>query len=90
MIHLQHIIEAQQFSRENLLDLFEHADHMRDLVKNQGCTDTLHNKAMVVLFYQPSTRTRLSFETAMVRLGGALCVHRERARFLFTCQGRKP
>jgi aspartate carbamoyltransferase catalytic subunit len=70
MIHLDHVIEAQQFSREGLLDLFREADQMKLLVKEQGCTETLHNKVMVVLFYQPSTRTRLSFETAMVRLGG--------------------
>ena len=70
MIHLKHVVEAQQFSREGLLDLFIEADLMKRLVKEQGCTDTLRSKVMVVLFYQPSTRTRLSFETSMVRLGG--------------------
>lgn len=70
MIHLQHVVEAQQFSREGLMDLFSESNRMRELVRDQGCTETLHNKVMVVLFYQPSTRTRLSFECAMVRLGG--------------------
>lgn len=66
-----HIVESQQFSREDLDSLFDRADSMRELVRTKGVTDTLRDKVMVVLFYQPSTRTRLSFETAMSRLGGS-------------------
>ena len=65
MDEIFHITESQQFSREDLDDLFNQADEMEVLVKKQGVTDTLRDKVMVVLFYQPSTRTRLSFETAM-------------------------
>ncbi len=70
MITLTHVTEAQQFSREGLMELCSAAERMKQLVREQGCTNTLQNKVMVVLFYQPSTRTRLSFESAMVRLGG--------------------
>jgi len=60
-----HITESQQFSREDLNDLFDQADVMEGLVERQGVTDTLRDKVMVVLFYQPSTRTRLRVGTAM-------------------------
>jgi aspartate carbamoyltransferase catalytic subunit len=70
MQEIRHIVESQQFSREDLDELFIRADEMEQLVKRQGVTDVLSDKIMAVLFYQPSTRTRLSFETAMSRLGG--------------------
>ena len=60
-----HVIESQQFSREILFQLFKKADELRI-----NHTDILKNKIMAVLFYEPSTRTRLSFESAMLRLGG--------------------
>jgi aspartate carbamoyltransferase catalytic subunit len=71
MDEIFHITESQQFSRNDLDELFNQADAMETLVKHRGVTDTLKDKVMVVLFYQPSTRTRLSFETAMSRLGGS-------------------
>ena len=60
-----HVIESQQFSREILFQLFKRADELRDY-----CKDCLKGKIMATLFYEPSTRTRLSFESAMLRLGG--------------------
>jgi aspartate carbamoyltransferase catalytic subunit len=60
-----HLIESQQFSREILFELFERADELRE--KKDDC---LKGKVMASLFYEPSTRTRLSFESAMLRLGG--------------------
>lgn len=65
-----HIVESGQFSCDELNDLFIRSDEMEELVLHNGVTDTLSSKVMVILFYQPSTRTRLSFETAMSRLGG--------------------
>jgi aspartate carbamoyltransferase catalytic subunit len=60
-----HLIESQQFSREILFKLFERADELRG-----SGSDCLKGKVMASLFYEPSTRTRLSFESAMLRLGG--------------------
>jgi len=60
-----HVIESQQFSRELLYGLFSRADELRENPDN--CLD---GKIMACLFYEPSTRTRLSFESAMIRLGG--------------------
>ncbi|MGD0834306.1 MAG: aspartate carbamoyltransferase [Candidatus Dormibacteria bacterium] len=64
---LNHVISSDQFDRERLDDIFARA---RDLA---GRRDTrLAGQIMATLFYEPSTRTRLSFESAMLRLGGAV------------------
>ncbi len=62
-----HIIESQQFSPEILFQLFKRADELR---KNSD--NCLKGKIMTTLFYEPSTRTRLSFESAMLKLGGSV------------------
>jgi aspartate carbamoyltransferase catalytic subunit len=64
-----HVISAQQFSRDEITELFAAADRMEKIVGHGG-TATLAGKIMATLFYEPSTRTRLSFEAAMLRLGG--------------------
>ena len=68
---LRHVIRAQQFDREWLAGFFGLAKEMENVVAAGG-TDALRKKVMATLFYQPSTRTRLSFEAAMVRLGGSV------------------
>jgi aspartate carbamoyltransferase catalytic subunit len=65
---LRHVVESQQFSRELLDDIFERADEMRD--DPHRAAGRLQGRIMAALFYEPSTRTRLSFESAMLRLGG--------------------
>jgi aspartate carbamoyltransferase catalytic subunit len=65
---LRHVVESQQFSRELLDDIFQRADEMRD--DPHRAAGRLQGRIMAALFYEPSTRTRLSFESAMLRLGG--------------------
>jgi aspartate carbamoyltransferase catalytic subunit len=65
---LKHILESQQFTPEILFSLFKRADQLR----NEGCDECLKGKILATLFYEPSTRTRLSFESAMLRLGGGV------------------
>ena len=62
---MQHLIETQQFDRESLKKLFELATSLEGKRER-----TLDGKILAALFYEPSTRTRLSFESAMLRLGG--------------------
>lgn len=62
---MQHILETQQFDREALNNLFQVATSLEG-----KRTKDLDGKIMASLFFAPSTRTRLSFESAMYRLGG--------------------
>ena len=62
------VISIKDFSREEIDWLLAKTDSMEGHARN-GC-DMLRGKLMGTLFYEPSTRTRLSFESAMMRLGG--------------------
>jgi aspartate carbamoyltransferase catalytic subunit len=66
---LKHVVEAQQFTVPLLMELFERTRQMEKIVARGGTLD-YQNKIMASLFYEPSVRTRLSFEAAMHRLGG--------------------
>ncbi len=68
---VNHVLSVAQFERPFLFELFRRADQFAML----GCREavgTAKGAIMATLFYEPSTRTRLSFETAMTRLGGAV------------------
>ena len=69
MGRLKHVVEAQQFDRELMADIFTVAREMEQVVQHYG-SNLLNRRVMATLFYEPSTRTRLSFESAMKRLGG--------------------
>lgn len=62
---MHHLLETQQFDRELLRSVFDLATKL----ENER-NDSLHGKILATLFYEPSTRTRFSFESAMMRLGG--------------------
>ncbi len=66
---LNHVLESQQFTVPILMELFERTELMKKVVARGGTKD-FDRKIMANLFYQPSTRTRFSFESAMHRLGG--------------------
>jgi aspartate carbamoyltransferase catalytic subunit len=65
---LRHVIESQQFTRSLLEDLLARADEIKG--EPHRFSGRLNGQVMAALFYEPSTRTRLSFEAAMLRLGG--------------------
>lgn len=65
----QHILSTEQFDKASLLELFEEAKKMEKILKKGG-SDLLKGKILATLFFEPSTRTRFSFEAAMLRLSG--------------------
>ena len=68
MLKGRHLIDPEDFSLEELDSLFALAD---SIIKDEDSFRNLCNgKILATLFYEPSTRTRFSFEAAMLRLGG--------------------
>jgi aspartate carbamoyltransferase catalytic subunit len=66
---LKHVVESQQFTVPLLMELFDRSRLMERIVARGGTLD-YQNRILASLFYEPSTRTRFSFEAAMHRLGG--------------------
>jgi aspartate carbamoyltransferase catalytic subunit len=66
---LRHVVESQQFTVPLLMELFDRARQMERIVARGGTLD-YQSRILASLFYEPSTRTRFSFEAAMHRLGG--------------------
>ena len=64
------ILSLNDFSRDEFFRVFQVADDLRPFARDRRNTDLLKNKTLLTAFYQPSTRTRLSHEAAMHRLGG--------------------
>src|SRR3989442_10634278 len=65
---LQHVIESQQSARPLPKEPLARADDIKS--QPHHFSGRLNGRVMAALFYEPSTRTRLSFEAAMLRLGG--------------------
>ncbi len=86
--NLKHVYEAQQFDRE-LLDLvFNVADDMKaSLIGDRQYARELEHNIMASLFYEPSTRTRFSFESAMSRLGGKIITTENAKEFSSASKG---
>ena len=73
MEKLRHVISARQFDdQEFLLWLFESANQMERDDLFRALTDPLRGRILATLFFEPSTRTRFSFEAAMQKLGGGV------------------
>ncbi|XP_015120937.1 CAD protein [Diachasma alloeum] len=67
----QHILTADMFTKEQLNDIFNLAQTLRvDVLKDRPLDNILRGKVMASIFYEVSTRTSCSFDTAMQRLGG--------------------
>ncbi len=63
-------INLEDFKKEELKELIEIASNLKTKVKNGEKIDICKNKTLLIFFEKPSLRTRLSFETGIVKLGG--------------------
>jgi aspartate carbamoyltransferase catalytic subunit len=63
---MQSLISIQALSQSEILAILKQAEK----IKAKGAKPLLNNKILASCFYEPSTRTRLSFESAMLQLGG--------------------
>lgn len=69
-VHMKHIISPLDLSVEELDHILSLAE---DIIKEpKNYSECCHGKKLATLFYEPSTRTRLSFEAAMLNLGGSV------------------
>ncbi len=65
---LRHVLSAGQYTRESLEEVFDLASKIKQ--NPEKYSKSIEGKIVATMFYEPSTRTRLSFETAVLRLGG--------------------
>ena len=63
------ILSTEDLTKEEILEIMGVTAKMEDLFRTQHVSDLLADKMVAVIFLEPSTRTRLSFETAIKRLG---------------------
>lgn len=66
------ILTTKAFSKSEIEKVLETAEQFLPYANKEKMSDLLKGKLMASLFYEPSTRTKLSFETAMLRLGGSV------------------
>ncbi|MEM2046428.1 MAG: aspartate carbamoyltransferase [Candidatus Jordarchaeales archaeon] len=68
ILGLKDVVSIKDFSRRQIEGLYEEAEKMENVFRRGS--DVLRGKILATLFMEPSTRTRLSFTTAMYKLGG--------------------
>jgi aspartate carbamoyltransferase catalytic subunit len=68
----KHILSGKQFSKEEIEHVLDVARYFREELEHNPSLDLMKGYILGTLFFEPSTRTRLSFESAMERLGGSV------------------
>ncbi|MDE1865629.1 MAG: aspartate carbamoyltransferase [Candidatus Micrarchaeota archaeon] len=81
---LKHFVESQQLDEKLIYNLFRGADSFR---QNPRSNLNLDGKTVAMLFYEPSTRTRFSFESAAMGLGAKIIGTEDAKKFSSTAKG---
>lgn len=68
----KHILHGNQFAKEDFDKIMQVANDFEKGLEKGQTYDLMKGKVLAALFFEPSTRTRLSFESAMSRLGGGI------------------
>jgi len=66
----KHVLRTDLLSNEELELIFSTASRFENALRSGARLTNMEGQVLATLFFEPSTRTRLSFETAMLRLGG--------------------
>ena len=69
---MKNLLDCKEFTKDSLLELYDLASKIKANPENY--TEELKNKVVALMFFEPSTRTRMSFEAAIQRLGGKMIV----------------
>lgn len=72
MLKNKSVVSIDDISDEELMEVFKTSEKMSKIISEGRKSDILSSRIMATFFYEPSTRTRLSFESAMHRLGGSV------------------
>lgn len=72
MLNGKSIVSIDDVDNDDFLNIFKEAAILKKDVLKGKVLDLMKGKIMATLFFEPSTRTRLSFESAMHRLGGSV------------------
>ncbi len=82
---MKHILSSDQFTKEDLEEIFKLTDDIKNNPKKYA--NSLNDKIIAVMFYEPSTRTRLSFETAALKLGAKIITTENAKEFSSAIKG---
>ena len=69
-MNVRHCIKVDDFSKEEILDLFALASDLKSKYRNKEEFKPFANHSMAMIFAKPSARTRVSFETGFAWMGG--------------------
>jgi len=70
IFNLNDVISIKDFQKKDIEFILKEAENLEKVARSEETSEELAGKILGMMFFEPSTRTKLSFETAMKRLGG--------------------